>query len=88
MLFYSKIDSAVQKRRSGLGLGRTKIILTLHIRLRFKNFDELEFKFGLGSRLLNYKSYDSVWIQCRVGQYRGTVTQYIFSTVIGTVDTF
>ena len=31
-----KIDSAVQKRLSGLGLGNTKIILTVHIRLRFK----------------------------------------------------
>ena len=29
-----------------------------------------------------------VGLMIRVGKYRGTVTRYFFSTVIGTVDTF
>ena len=37
------------------------IKLTAHIRLGFKNFDDLGFKLGL--RLLNYKGYGPVWVQ-------------------------
>ena len=36
-------------------------MLTVQIRLMFKNFDDFGFRFGL--RLLNYKGRGSVWIQ-------------------------
>ena len=45
---------------SSVGLGSTKINLTIQIRLWFKNFDDLGIRFSLGLRLLNYKGYGSV----------------------------
>ena len=48
---------AVPKRHSGLGLDETKIIFTVQIRLRYKSFNDLEFR--LGSRLLDRIGYGS-----------------------------
>ena len=45
---------------SDLGLGSTKIISTVQMRLKFKNFDDLGLRFRLGLHFLNYKSYGSV----------------------------